>query len=656
MRRNLGIFVAMRRQSFSVSFRFALLLLALLLTPVFASAQGPAVLPRDYEADVRKIYKDDPDYEKKWPVEFAVRIAEGVLFDVGKGLSNLGTRFYDEFALQDSSILLEGIVGNGTSLRESRIEVKTIDIGPDLFWADSEIGWGNSGPETVVPGDVRRSVWTPGSPRKMSPDDVRLFWKQYINGYRFLDRLFFKVKKGSIPAPGTFDSTVAFEFAGRESESGSWRHDYGRANVVLTRTPAGWRISRFVMTEMVTERRNTKMFQDVTQEMIAPLSQERRFDLVARSMDDDMFLATARKRLPAGSLADMHGRASVVDIDQDGWDDLFVWDEVGESILLHNVQLPSGQRGFEDATKKYGLSLRNVASVLFADLNNDGVTDIVVGRWAAPSEILVGFRYISAKDQLVFLSGKVNREGILPSSVSSIAAADVNLDGYLDLYFATADQAYHYEHFSNTNPTFKRLGPRNVLLINLGGAEFGDLTERYGLELEKPTLAAAFSDYNSDGYPDLALANDFGITQLYVNENGEHFREVTKETGTGNVFFGMGLSWGDYDNDGDMDLYVTAMQSTAGTRVTSDEKNITATDVKEELLAAPRGNILLRNNGNGTFSDASAEPAYSVVRNANWAYGAQFADFDNDSYLDIFSPNGFFTYPRLGSRAVVRDF
>lgn len=627
------------------------------LLPFSAAAQD-AVTGHDYEADVRKIYKDTPDYDKQWPIEFAVRIDEGVTFDLGKALSNLGTPYYDEFSLLDRPVLLQGLTKPGPGQSTDRSPTETmVSVGPDLFTPVSELGWGSPGAVTVLPGGVQRSVWTPTPAGKLDTDAVHEFWKKYINSYRFLDRIFFKVKKGTIPSPGIFDSLVAFDFAGREAgDAGPWRHDYGRANIVLTKTSVGWRISRFAITEMTSERRGSKMFENVTRPMISQLSEFQQYVLTSRSMDDELFLATFKRLLPAGGLADTHGRASVVDIDQDGWDDLFVWDEVGESVLLHNVAMPSGQRGFENATDKFGLSLRNAASVVFADLNNDGTLDVVVGRWNAPSEILLGFRYGDDKDQLVFLSSKANVESILPSAVISIATADVNNDGYLDLFFATADQKYHYDKNSTRNGTFDRIGPPNVLLINYGDGTFGDLSKRYGLDEERPTLAAAFEDYNKDGYPDLALANDFGVMQLYLNENGDHFRDVTKEAGVSNVYFGMGLSWGDYDNDGDMDLYVTAMQSTAGTRVTSDEKNITATDLKQDLVLSPRGNILFRNNGDGTFTDTSAEAPFAIVRNANWAYGAQFADFDNDSFLDIYSPNGFFTFPRLGNRTVVRDF
>src|SRR5207248_234078 len=134
-----------------------------------------------------------------------------------------------------------------------------------------------------------------------------------------------------------------------------------------------------------------------------------------------------------------------------------------KGVLLHNIALPSGERGFEDVTEKYGLDFRDLASVLFADLNNDGLMDIVLGRYASMSEIYFG---VKAGDDLRFIPGRVDKAGILPANVSAIAAADVNDDGYLDLFFATADQDYHTSNLIPRDSSTDRVGPKNVLLIN----------------------------------------------------------------------------------------------------------------------------------------------------------------------------------------------
>lgn len=615
---------------------------------------------RDYEAEVRKIYHDDPDYAQKWPVEFHIRVAEGVLFDFTNALSRMGTPYYDEFALHDQRILLQGLERSSARTSVSNDSRSEISIGRDLFTQPAELLWGKPAAEKVIPGDVRSAVWELENVSSQDSASLDMFWKKYVSGFRFFDRLTIKIKKGEVPKPGTFEGTAVVEFAGREAgASGYWRRDYGKLNLVFTKTETGWRIHRFAVLEMTTERRKTKMFENVTEKWIRDLPERTRFLLTGYSFDDDVLvLSTFGKNTPRGVVAGAYGKMTVVDIDQDGWDDLLVWDEMTRVILLHNVELPSGGRGFEESSRS-GLDLQNVASIVFADLNNDGVLDAVVGRLTAPSEILLGARTGPQPADLIFMPSTANLKGILPARVTSIALADVNQDGYLDIFFATTGHNSSSEKDSEHDPIFDRAGPPNTLLINLGRGEFADFTQRFGVGAERSTLAAAFIDYNGDDYPDLAIANDFGKVQLYLNEDGGHFRDVTREAGVDNVFFGMGLSWGDYDNDGDPDLYVAAMQSTAGQRITSNPQNISAEvtpDKRMDILLAPRGNVLLRNNADGTFSDVTKDAPFSPVGNANWAYGAQFADFNNDSWLDIFSPNGFFTYPRRPSSVVVRDF
>jgi hypothetical protein len=645
------------RHSYSLLLAFLCLLC---FSQVSLSRDSSSGITRDYEAEVRRIYHDDPDYEKKWPVEFHIRVAEGVLFDFTNALSRMGTPYYDEFALHDQRILLQGLERSVTRTSGGNNSYSEISIDRDLFTQPAELVWGRSGAEKVLPGEARSAVWTLESASSKDSVSLDMFWKKYVSAFRFFDRLTIKIKKGAVPQPGTFEGTAVVEFAGKEAGAyGYWRRDYGKLNLSFTKTEAGWRIHRFAILEMTTERRKTKMFENVTEKWIRNLPQRTQYLLTGYSIDDEVLvLSTSAKNAPRGALAGAYGRITVTDIDQDGWDDLLVWDEMTRVILLHNVELPSGERGFEESSR-FGLDLQDVSSVVSADLNNDGVLDVVVGRLTAPSEVLLGMRTSSHPADLIFLPSITNLKGILPARVSSIALADVNQDGFLDIFFATTGRNSSSEKDSERDPIFDRAGPPNTLLINLGGGEFADFTQRFGVGAERSTLAAAFVDYNGDDYPDLAIANDFGKLQLYLNEDGGHFSDVTREAGVDNIFFGMGLSWGDYDNDGDPDLYVAAMQSTAGQRITSNPQNISsglASEKRMNLLLAPRGNILLRNNADGTFSDVTKDAPFSPVGNANWAYGAQFADFNNDSWLDIFSPNGFFTYPRRPTKVVVRDF
>ena len=112
--------------------------------------------------------------------------------------------------------------------------------------------------------------------------------------------------------------------------------------------------------------------------------------------------------------------------------------------------------------------------------------------------------------------------------------------------------------------------------------------------------------------------------------------------------FGMGASWGDYDNDGRQDLYISNMYSKAGLRITAQ---IDGMDPRFRRSAD--GNRLFRNLGNGKFNLRSGEkPSDLHVVKAGWSWGGQFMDVDNDGYLDLYVTNGFRTTPEALSTPV----
>ena len=136
-----------------------------------------------------------------------------------------------------------------------------------------------------------------------------------------------------------------------------------------------------------------------------------------------------------------------------------------------------------------------------------------------------------------------------------------------------------------------------------------------------------------------AHANDFAPDQLLRNDGAEGFRDITREAGIVALNFGMGVTWGDYDNDQRMDLYVSNMYSKAGTRITSQIEGL---DPRFADLA--RGNYLYRNTPSGLQLVSGNAPALEVAK-AGWSWGGQFTDVDNDGSLDIYVSSGYYSVP-----------
>lgn len=580
----------------------------------------------------RKLYETEPGYEQAWPVEFHIRVCEAITQDLNRAIKDLG--------------------GN---------------IGPDLFAEKVELGWGVPGTEEPLLAGVRTSAWAhpqDAAIGTLDPKAVRKRWLEYLGAFRFVEHALVKIKTDpKIPAPGIFEATGSLEIFGRE-RAGPWRRDYGKVKLRFARGPAGWRIEKLVLDHVVTERRDEKIFADVAPAWLANVPAATRERLQVRSASDEIHarLLTG-DAIPADVTEqpvamDAHPGLVVVDYDKDGWDDVFVWDVRGPATLLRNA----GGAGFEDVSIATGLDVRDVSAAAFADLDNDGVTDAVIGRWFGRSEILKG---VTTGGGVTFLPSNASRLLILPSEVASIAIADVNRDGGLDIFFGTAAHDYHSRMVAaGTAPAaadahVDQIGPPDLFLLNRGGGVFVDATKQVGLaDRRRNSLAPSFADFDDDGWVDLYIGNDFSGSDLYVNEKGT-FRSISKESGAADVIYGMGASWGDVDGDGDLDLYASAMQSSAGARIMSDEKNFAANLGAGDRYArkqAARGNTLLRNEGGRKFTDASAAgQPFAGARGANWAYGAQLLDVDQDGWLDAFSPNGFFTSAELSEDGVTRD-
>jgi hypothetical protein len=249
----------------------------------------------------------------------------------------------------------------------------------------------------------------------------------------------------------------------------------------------------------------------------------------------------------------------------------------------------------------------------------------------------------------------------LPFAVPySLAAADFDTDGDLDIFAACYDRRGHVDrNVSLARPVpyqDARNGGRNALLRNDGQFRFRQVTKRVGLDENNSrySYAATWADFNQDGYLDLYVANDFGGNNLYQQKRSQgqiQFVDVAEKAGVLDIAAGMSAAWGDYDNDGWFDLYVSNMFSSAGNRIAKQGRFLKGKDkaTRDLFVRHARGNSLFRNQKSSTglnaFADVSVEAA---VTQGRWAWGSAFADLNNDGWQDIVVANGFITQEDTG--------
>ncbi|MFL6260531.1 MAG: CRTAC1 family protein [Thermoanaerobaculia bacterium] len=249
------------------------------------------------------------------------------------------------------------------------------------------------------------------------------------------------------------------------------------------------------------------------------------------------------------------GGISAVDFDNDGFYDLLIPDGV-QSRLFHNRH----DGTFEDVTAVAGLAGIDGTSVgVFADYDNDGWKDLFVSRTFQPNQLF----HNDGPDA----SGRIHftdvtaRSGIGADCCTTVASwGDYNNDGKLDLYVG------RYLDPRKKIPTtfYARNGEPNQLYRNNGDGTFTKVTEEAGVGDTGLCLGSAWGDYDGDGNPDLFVVNDFGRSTLYHNEGDGTFTDVTTKAGALAYGAGMSASFADYDNDGRLDLYTADIRSEHG--------------------------------------------------------------------------------------------
>lgn len=415
----------------------------------------------------------------------------------------------------------------------------------------------------------------------------------------------------------------------RLQRTGDWTVDW------IAAPDSGWKSSRWDVEETASARTSGPLFADVTERALGHSASYR--EQVLPGVDH------WRDRLDAALGIDVYGHhgVSVGDMDGDGDDDLYVSQPGG---LPNRLYRNDGAFRFTDVTDEAGTGvLDNTSMSLFADLDNDGDQDLLLVTGSTllhlRNEAGRGFRNVVGAFEGVAMS---------QGQFTSAALADYDRDGDLDIYVC----AYRFQGGTGVRhaPTpyhDANNGPPNRLLRNRGDGTFEDVTAAAGLLLNNRrfSFAAAWADFDSDAWPDLYVANDFGRNNLYRNNGDGTFTDVASRLGVEDIGAGMSVDWLDFDGDGRLDLYLGNMWSSAGKRLSAQVgfHAGSSDSVRSLFVRHARGNSLFRATDTGGFEDVTLRAG---VAHGRWAWASGPLDFDSDGHEDLYVANGYVTNTR----------
>ena len=277
-----------------------------------------------------------------------------------------------------------------------------------------------------------------------------------------------------------------------------------------------------------------------------------------------------------------HSGVAFADYDSDGDQDIYVTTLNEEPNLLYRN---NGNGTFTEVGEACGVRyVGGTLTSVFGDINNDGHPDLYLGNSRAANTLYLNNGDGTFTD--ITATAYVGDQG----QARSVNMADVNGDGWLDIYVAN-------------------LADENNLYLNQGDNTFIDVVFAAGVTDPRVSMGAIFFDYDNDGDQDLYLSHDANQPNILYQNNGTgSFTDVSEASGANYAGFGMGVDVADYNNDGWLDIYITNLNE----------------------------NALLKNNGDGTFTERGGEAG---VADLGMGWGTAWFDYDNDGFTDLYMVN-----------------